>query len=292
MNRFPLVATYSIVGRNPYNGDLGVAVQSRFFAAGAIVPWARAGVGAVATQAFVNPQYGPNGLSRMGAGIGPDEVLVGLTDSDEDRSVRQVGAVDANGRSACYTGADCIGWAGHISGENFAAQGNMLVGEETVAAMANKFQNTRGDLADRLIAALKAAEEAGGDARGKQAAALLVVRDKGGFMGLSDRYVDIRVDDHTDPINELDRLLGLQRTVHLCVDSARLASEGAFEQAIVKVEQARDREPADVNVLYFLARAYMLAGRSEDAFRILGDLCAQHESLALLVKRDKVFNRD
>lgn len=286
------VATFSIVGRDPENGDLGVAVQSRFLAVGAVVPWARAGVGAVATQSFPSPVYGSTGLEMLSSGARPEAVLAELAEADEGRAVRQVGMVDADGRSACYTGDDCLGWAGHIAGENFAAQGNMLTGERTVTAMAEEFQRYSGPLADRLMAALAAGQAAGGDARGKQAAALLVVRDKGGFLGLSDRYIDLRVDDHTYPINELSRLLEIQRTMHLCVDSARLAGEGHIEEAIEAIERARARHPQDVNVLYFLARTYSIAGRRDDARRVLNEACSIHKGIALLARRDKLLNLD
>jgi uncharacterized Ntn-hydrolase superfamily protein len=288
----PPVATFSIVGRDAHNGDLGIAVQSRFLAVGAVVPWAQAGVGAMAVQSFPDPSYGAKGLALMAAGSTPGEVLETLTAEDEGRAVRQVGVVDAKGQSASYTGSDCIGWAGHVSGAEFAAQGNMLVGDRTVAAMAEEFQKSDGPLADRLMAALAAAQHAGGDARGKQSAALLVVRERGGFMGLSDRYIDLRVDDHPDPIRELGRLLELQRTMHLCVDSARLAGEGRIEEAIRSMEQAREREPRDVNVLYFLARTYFIAGRKDDAMRALAEACAQHKEIELLARRDKLLSLD
>lgn len=286
------VATFSIVGRDAENGDLGVAVQSRFLAVGAVVPWARAGIGAIATQSFPSPIYGSAGLELLYSGASPDRALAQLVEKDEGRSVRQVGMVDANGRSACYTGADCLGWAGHIAGENFAAQGNMLTGERTVAAMAEEFQKSSGSLADRLMSALAAGQAAGGDARGKQAAALLVVRSGGGFMGLSDRYIDLRVDDHLDPINELSRLLEIQRTMHLCVESARLAGEGRIEEAIRGMEEAQARHPQDVNVLYFLARTYFIAGRRDDARKALDEACSIHSDIALLARRDNLLNLD
>lgn len=283
------VATFSIVGRDALNGDLGIAVQSRFLAVGAVVPWARAGVGAMAVQSFPNPSYGEHGLLMMAGGLNPTVTLTRLTEPDEGRGVRQVGVVDAQGRSACYTGADCIGWAGHLSGDDFAAQGNMLVGERTVAAMAETFQQAKGALAARLMAALGAAQDAGGDARGKQAAALLVVRNKGGFMGLSDRYIDLRVDDHPDPIPELNRLLEIQQTMHLCVDSAKLAGEGKIDEALAGMQEARARHPQDVNVLYFFARTYMIAGRKDEAQQMLDEACAIHRDVALLASNDPLF---
>jgi len=205
------LATFSIVAYDRENGDLGVAVQSKFLAVGAVVPWARAGVGAVATQAWANTAYGPEGLRLMAEGLTAQEALQKLVEADEDRDRRQAGMVDACGHAAAYTGQGCFEWAGHIVGEGFACQGNILVSEETVQAMARTFEDSEGDLADRLMAALEAGQEAGGDRRGRQSAALLVVREKGGYGGLNDRWIDLRVDDHPTPIQELKRLLELHK---------------------------------------------------------------------------------
>ncbi len=209
--RRPQPSTFSIVGRDPENGDLGVAVQSKFLAVGSLVSWAQAGVGAVATQSFVNTAYGPEGLRLMAAGWTAPEALAQLLARDHDISHRQVILVDAAGRAAAHTGATCFDWAGHIVGENFACAGNILVSEATVQAMARTFQETAGPLAERLVAALAAGQAAGGDSRGQQSAALLVVRTAGSYGGRSDRYIDLRVDDHPQPIAELERLLGLHR---------------------------------------------------------------------------------
>ncbi len=207
--RRDVVATFSIVGFDPETGELGVAVQSKFLAVGAVVPWARAEVGAVATQATANVSYGPRGLDLMSRGKSARQTIEELTASDPDRSHRQVGVVDASGGTATFTGEDCFEWAGGIAGEHFAAQGNILVGKETVAAMAETYQNTSGSLSKKLLAALDAGQNAGGDSRGKQSAALLVVREGGGYGGLDDRAVDLRVDDHPEPIEELFRLYRL-----------------------------------------------------------------------------------
>lgn len=204
-----LVATFSIVGFDPDTESLGVAVQSKFLAVGAVVPWARAGVGAVATQAMANLTYGPRGLDLMAEGRTASSAVERLVSADEDREQRQVGAVDREGRAATFTGGECFEWAGGVAGENFAAQGNILVGPETVGAMARTFAEQEGDLAGRLLAALAAGQEAGGDSRGKQSAALLVVREGAGYGGDNDRFLDLRVDDHPEPIGELARLRGL-----------------------------------------------------------------------------------
>ena len=211
--RTPLVATFSIVGHDPRNGDLGIAVASKFLAVGAVVPWARAGVGAVATQSWANTAYGPEGLALLEAGHNPQVVIDQLTAADDRPGHRQVGIVDGQGRSATFTGEDCFPWAGGVVGPHFAAQGNILVGEDTVQAMAQTFveQQTegQGELADHLVAALLAGQAAGGDSRGQQSAALLVVRAGGGYGGFNDRYVDLHVDDHAMPVAELRRILDL-----------------------------------------------------------------------------------
>ena len=201
--------TFSIVAYDPENGDLGVAVASRYLAVGAVVPWAKAGVGAIATQARGDTSYGVKGLEMLQRGVTPREALEKLTAADEGHEHRQVGIVNASGVSVSYTGAKANPWAGHRFGGNYAVQGNILVGEDVVLAMERAFLETEGDLADRLMAALEAGDAAGGDARGKQSAAILVVRNMG--SGYSDRYVDLRVDDHTEPTIELRRMYELYR---------------------------------------------------------------------------------
>ena len=201
------VNTFSIVGYDPQTEELGIAVQSKFLAVGSVVPWAKANVGAVATQALANLDYGEKGLELLEEGLSPEEVIEKLRSEDEDDAARQVGIVDAEGNSASFTGKECYDWAGEVTGPNFACQGNILVGEDTVKAMAEKFQNTQGKLADRLVSALEAGQKAGGDKRGRQSAALLVVKENGSYGGYNDRYIDLRVDDHETPIQELQRLL-------------------------------------------------------------------------------------
>ncbi|MFL5958965.1 MAG: DUF1028 domain-containing protein [Gaiellaceae bacterium] len=210
--RAPVVATYSIVACDLEARQWGVAVQSKFLAVGSVVPWAEPQVGAVATQAYANPSYGLNGLSLLRQGLSAAEVVERLTAEDEERDHRQLGVVDASGGSASWTGPECNEWAGHRTGSGYAAQGNILVGEETVAALARTFEaNARLPLAQRLLECLVAAQTAGGDRRGQQAAALLVVERNAGYAGLSDALVDLRVDDHERPIQELRRVYGLHR---------------------------------------------------------------------------------
>src|SRR5258708_17935320 len=210
MARGSVIATYSIVACDLAARQWGVATQSKFLAVGSVVPWAVPGVGAVATQAYANPRYGPQGLQLLAEGLSAAEVVARLTDADDGRADRQVGVVDARGGGATYTGSDCMEWAGGLAGPGFAAQGNILVGEETVAALAASFTATQGQpLAERLLECLAAAQAAGGDRRGQQSAALLVVEQDGGYAGLSDSLVDLRVDDHDQPLAELARLYAL-----------------------------------------------------------------------------------
>ena len=200
-------STFSIVAFDFENGDLGAAVQSKFPAVGAVVPWARAGVGAIATQASCNTTYGPNGLEMLERNLSAQETLRKLLADDRSPQVRQFAVVDAKGRVAAHTGTECLDWAGHVTGKGYSCQGNILAGAKVVESMARAYVETSGDLIDKLMQALSAGQAAGGDRRGQQSAALLVVREKGGYEGFTDRYVDLRVDDHPTPIEELKRVL-------------------------------------------------------------------------------------
>jgi uncharacterized Ntn-hydrolase superfamily protein len=203
--------TFSIAACDLEAGQWGVATQSKFLAVGSVVPWAEPHVGAVATQAYANPRYGPQGLELLRHGLSAQEVVQRLTEADEGREHRQLGVVDAQGRGASYTGSECMDWAGGRTGQSYAAQGNILVSGETVDAISETFESSSGPLAERLIECLAAAQAAGGDSRGQQSAALLVVERDGGYAGLSDVVIDLRVDDHERPIDELARLYRLHR---------------------------------------------------------------------------------
>lgn len=245
-----LVSTFSIVAFDPETGDLGVAVQSKYLAVGTVVPFAEAGVGAVATQSLANTTFGPRGLELLRAGNEPRVVLDRLLADDPQRGARQVGIIDASGRAATFTGDECLTWAGGRTGDNYSVQGNILAGPGVVDAMARAFEETAGDLATRMVAALAAGQAAGGDVRGRQSAALLVVREGGGYGGFSDRFIDLRVDDHETPIEELGRLLDLRR--------ARLQSEigaQAFRDA------GNAREPQRTELLERAVAAFTEAAR-------------------------------
>jgi uncharacterized Ntn-hydrolase superfamily protein len=250
MGSAPLVSTYSIAACDLERGEWGVGVQSKFLAAGSIVPWAEPGVGAVATQALANPRYGPDGLALLRDGLSAGEAVAALVEADEGRDDRQVGVVDAQGRAATYTGKACLDWAGGKSGPGYAAQGNILVSEETVTGLVRAFEASAGrPLAERLLEALSAAQLAGGDRRGQQAAGLLVVQKDGGYGGMDDVLVDLRVDDHAEPVVELKRLYGMHQLLFgktpadewLSVDEAlaeelraRLASLGYADASLEK----------------------------------------------------------
>ncbi|WP_336433227.1 DUF1028 domain-containing protein [Ferroacidibacillus organovorans] len=210
-DEIPLVSTYSIVAYDEATAELGVAVQSKFLAVGAVVPHASAGVGAIATQSFSNTSFGPRSLAALQLKTPPEDVLADLLRDDPARELRQVGIVNARGQSATFTGKDCFPYAGGIAEHGFAAQGNTLHGPDVIEAIAQSYRSSKGPLAERLIAALAAGQAAGGDRRGMQSASLLIVRENGGYGGFNDRAIDLRVDDHDQPITELARLLTLHR---------------------------------------------------------------------------------
>jgi uncharacterized Ntn-hydrolase superfamily protein len=226
--------TYSLAACDLEASEWGVAVQSKFLAVGSVVPWAEAEVGAVATQAYANPRYGPDGLALLREGLAAPDVVERLVGADDGRGERQLGVVDREGVAAAYTGPDCLAWAGHRTGACYAAQGNILVSRETVDALAETFEATSGrPLARRLLESLAAAQAAGGDRRGQQSAALLIVRRRGGYGALSDVVCDLRVDDHEHPIDELRRLYGLHdRLFGVTPDEDWLPLEGALADEV------------------------------------------------------------
>jgi uncharacterized Ntn-hydrolase superfamily protein len=228
--------TFSMVALDPETGDLGVAVASKFLAVGGVVPWAAAGSGAVATQALANVRYGPDGLAALARGDAAAMVVEALTSADPGASQRQLGVVDARGGAATHSGAGCLPWAGGATGSGYAAQGNILTGPEVVDAMVAAFVSSTGPLPDRLLASLLAGDLAGGDRRGRQSAALLVVRAGGGYGEADDRWIDLRVDDHRDPVPEMIRLLGIWRTLMERPDPADLL---AIDRALAS--ELRDR---------------------------------------------------
>lgn len=260
-----LIATFSIVARDSTTGELGVAVASRFFAVGNVVPWAKAGVGAVATQAFANTSFGWRGLELLEKGANPDQVSDILLRDDDNPKQRQFGIVSADGKSATYTGPGCNAWAGGRSGPNYAVQGNILAGEQVVVAMEKAFLETAGTLADRMFAALLAGEENGGDARGKQSAALLVVKENAGYGGYTDRAIDIRVDDHAEPFKELGRLLDYAQMNYSWNEGWTLFTQKKFAEALPHMERTAVLGSDIAEVWYDLAVIRLAAGNENEA---------------------------
>ena len=267
-----LIATFSIVARDPANGDLGVAVQSKYFSVGSVVPHARADAGAIATQAMGNIYYGYDGLKLLEAGKPAPVVLETLLAADPKREFRQVGLVDSRGRAATFTGSGTLPWSGGRTGDGYAVQGNLLAGPAVVKAMAAAFESAGGELAQRLLVALAAGQSAGGDSRGRQSAAVLVVRARAGYMGANDRLIDLDVEDHPAPIRELTRLLDIRRAQLLVVDSLGLltlaadgeqtpaAREAAAAEAAELALRATGLAPADPDAWLALAQSRLLLG--------------------------------
>lgn len=267
----PPVATFSFVACDTTAGVAGVIVASKFFAVGSVVPWGRGDVGAVATQAFCNTTFGPRGLELLEAGASPEQVLEILLENDPGRASRQVGIVDAKGRSATYTGPECMDWAGGRSGPGYAAQGNILTGPEVVDQMVESFLGTEGQyIGDRLLQALEAGESRGGDSRGRQSAALLLVATGQGYGGFNDVLCDIRVDDHPNPFAELRRIYEMWLPNRMITEGYTLVEEGRFDEAIRRGERAAELDPDSGGPYYHLACYYSRAGNEERAYHYLG----------------------
>ena len=233
INKEQLVATFSIVAADPETGEVGVAVQSKFLAVGSVVPWAKANVGAVATQSWANTAFGSEGLALLEKGLSPEEVIDKLVADDPGRSLRQVAVINAEGEASAFTGHECYDWAGHIIGKHHSCQGNILVSEETVSEMSRTFEASEGPLAERMLKAVAAAQHAGGDSRGKQSAAVYVVQEGAGYGGYNDVKVDLRVDDHPEPIEELQRLYELHK-MYAAPSEDKLAIEGDVLKTVVE----------------------------------------------------------
>ncbi len=283
----PLVHTYSIVARDPATGELGVAVQSHWFSVGSIVTWAEAGVGAVATQSFVDPAYGPRGLELMRRGVPAPKALEQLVAKDAQRDGRQIAMIDASGQVSAYTGKSAIAAAGHHVGVNFSVQANMMASEKVWPAMAAAFQSTQGDLADRMLAALEAAEKAGGDVRGRQSAAILIVKAKGTgrpWAG-ADRLFDLRVEDHPAPVEELRRLMRLQRAYAHANRGDELMTEQKVDLALKEYEAASRLAPEIVELPFWHAVTLASIGRENEAMPIFKAVFAKEPVWAELLER-------
>ena len=279
------VHTFSIVARDPATGELGVAVQSHWFSVGSIVAWAEAGVGAVATQSFVDPSYGKNGLDLMRGGKSAPDTLKELLAKDEGREVRQVAMIDAQGRVDAWTGKNDIQAAGHIVGKDFSAQANLMLNDKVWPAMARAFENTKGDLADRMLAALDAAQAAGGDIRGRQSAALIVVTGKPTGMAWKDRTFDLRVDDSPEPLVELRRLVKLQRAYNH-MNAGDLAVEKKDNEGALREYGAAEKlVPNNAEMIYWHAVALVNMGRVDESLPLFRKVFAMDRNWITLTPR-------
>lgn len=279
------VHTYSIVARDPQTGELGVAVQSHWFSVGSIVSWAEAGVGAVATQSFVDPSYGKLGLDLMRAGRSAPDALKALLAGDEGRDVRQVAMIDAQGRVAAHTGSKDIPEAGHIVGNNFSVQANLMLSDKVWPAMARAFENTKGDLAEKMMAALEAAEQAGGDIRGKQSAALIVVTGKPTGRAWADRVFDLRIDDHPEPLKELRRLLTLHRAYNHMNAGDLAVEKGDNERALKEYGAAARLASDNAEMVYWHAVALVNMKRVDEALPLFRRVFRMDKNWATLTPR-------
>ena len=279
------VHTFSIVARDPTTGEMGVAVQSHWFAVGADVTWAEAGVGAIATQSFIDPSYGQLGLGLMRSGKTAPEALRGLLATDEDRETRQVAMIDAQGRVAAHTGAKCIAAAGHRTGDNFSAQANLMEKATVWPVMAKAFEAAKGDLTDRLVAALEAAQREGGDIRGKQSAAILVVRGKSTGRPWVDKVVDLRVDDANDPIPELKRLVRYHRAYVHMQNGDDCSTKKDWNCAVREYGEAEKLLPDQVEVVFWHAVTLVTSGHAEESLPLFKKVFAREPIWAELVGR-------
>lgn len=279
------VHTFSIVARDPATGQLGVAVQSHWFSVGSIVTWAEAGVGAIATQSFVDPAYGPRGLELMRSGLDAERALAALISVDPGQAVRQVAFVDASGKVAAHTGAGCIEAAGHLVGEGFSVQANMMTNDRVVPAMKAAYEAATGDLADRMLATLEAAQAAGGDIRGRQSAAMLIVKPEGSGREWADRVLELRIEDHPEPLAELARLLTVHRAYEHMNAGDLAVEHGDLEGAMAAYGAAAELLPDNLEVRYWAAVTLATTGRVEEAMPTFREIFAADPAWAELTRR-------
>ena len=279
------IHTYSIVAIDRETGELGAAVQSHWFSVGSIVIWAEAGVGAICTQSFVEASYGPLGLELMRAGKTAAEALAGLLKADQFEAVRQVAMIDARGRVAAHTGKSCIPEAGHIVGEGFSCQANLMLKNTVWEAMSKAFQTTKGELVDRLMAALEAAQGEGGDIRGKQSAALIVVKGKPSGAWWKDRIYDLRVEDHENPLAELKRLIRLNKAYNFMNKGDELLTENKVEEAMISYTRAMEMYPDNAEMVFWPAVTLASTGKVEESLPLFKKVFSMDRNWAVLVPR-------
>jgi uncharacterized Ntn-hydrolase superfamily protein len=284
-NGEPLTHTFSIVARDAETGEIGVAVQSHWFSVGSIVSWAEAGVGAVATQSLVNVSFGPRALTLLKDGKTPDEAARILLDSDEGSAFRQLAIIDAEGRVTAHTGTKCIADADHITGEGFSVQANMMLNKKVVPAMAKAYENSKGPLAERMMAALQAAQDAGGDIRGQQSAAILVVRGEATGDIWKDRLIDLRVEDHPEAVNELARVLKVFRAYEHMNNGDLAIEHGDEEKALQEYGAAQKMFPDNIEMKYWTAVSLANIGRVDEALPLFREIFENDKNWHKLTKR-------
>jgi len=280
-----LAHTYSIVARDPETGEMGVAVQSHWFSVGSIVSWAEAGVGAIATQSFVNASFGPRGLELLKSGKSAEEVLMELIESDEGRDLRQLAIIDKNGNVAAHTGKKCIPDAGQIVGENFSVQANLMLNDKVWPVMAKTFRESKGPMAERMMAALEAAQGVGGDIRGKQSAAILVVRGKSTGKIWEDRLIDLRVEDHKEPIKEIKRVLKVYRAYEHMNKGDLAIEHNDVEGALMEYGAAEKMFPDNLEMKYWHAVSLVNAEMIDESLPIFREIFKKDENWWILTKR-------
>jgi uncharacterized Ntn-hydrolase superfamily protein len=284
-NKIRPVSTYSIVAYDRETGQLGVAVQSHWFSVGPLVPWAEAGVGAVATQSFVEASYGPLGLEFMKTGKSAEDALRALVGADRNEDVRQVAMVDAQGRAAAHTGKNCIPEAGHFIGDGFTCQANLMLKDTVWDAMAKAFQSAKGELADRLLVALEAAQNEGGDIRGKQSAALIVVKGKSSGVWWRDRLYDLRIEDHPAPVRELKRLLRLNKAYNHMNQGDEYLTENKIEAAMKAYTRAMEMYPDNAEMIFWPAVTLAATGNVAKSLPLFKKVFSMDENWAILLPR-------
>ncbi len=280
-----LVHTYSIVARDSVTGEMGVAVQSHWFSVGSLVAWGEAGVGVVATQSFINPSFGPRGLALLKQGLSPEQVVKYLTESDDGRDVRQLAILDSKGRVAAYTGKNCIPEAGHITGKNFSVQANLMLKNTVWKAMADAFENTKAPLAERMIAALEAAQNEGGDIRGKQSAAILVVKGKSTGKVWEDRLIDLRVEDNPEPVKELKRILKIHRAYEHMNNGDHAVETGNMELAMKEYSKAEEMFPGNEEMKFWHAVTLVNINKIDEALPLFKQVFAKNKNWKTLLPR-------
>lgn len=280
-----IVHTFSIVARDPVTGDLGAAVQSHWFSVGSIVTWAESGVGAVATQSIVEPSYGPLGLTLIRAGKTAPDALKALLSADPQADLRQVAMIDANGKVAAHTGQHAIASAGHRVGENYSVQANLMRNDRVWPAMAQAFESATGDLAERMMASLEAGQAAGGDIRGRQSAAILIVRGKTTGRPWSDKLFDLRVEDSPDPIGELRRLVRLQRAYNFMNRGDELSGEKKWDEAMEQYTRGAELAPEIEELRYWVAVTLFTAGREDEALPIFAEVFGKNRDWIEVTRR-------